>query len=862
MERYCWTGMMPTISLGNSTKLASHVSDGMFGGNLLFDRDRISSGTYDEAVDALNIKSLRYPGGTITEQYFDIKNPNAQFATEFGTGNNIDLLPLSDFMNFSALKNLKPTIVIPTGTALSEGPLGTREVDPVAVDDIRVFVKTLLHGDFGNVDIQSFEIGNEYWLGGEMTAVEYGKVASAISLAIQDEIDAFVATNSVSTNWTEPVIAVQMGNYGQFSTEPGWLQNKSIMAEFNSSEAAAVDAVVGHFYIGDGFEGVNDKQWFFDRLNEWNNNSKFSNLDAYVTEWNTDFYLSSDTGLLQAATMLNMFAEMVSQGIDSAWVWPVQQNTKNDLFGDEGDTNITFGGEIFTLLSRNVAASVLVQKIIEPNYAIFEFDKPGESVIFVINRTDVSQQLNINIDSNMISFSYLVSTVLASNGEANNQNASPLLTIDTTPDFFGQELVSNLSAFEIGMYVLTDESVGVEIYAQNSLQNPLNPNTSYNDSLVGSTANDQLFGYVGDDFIFSGDGMDTVHGGDGSDTIDGGGMADLIFGGGGGDVVFGGNGNDTVYLGDGNDIFEDNYQSGQFGSDTVFGESGNDELNGRWGDDYIDGGDGNDLIFGGQGNDTLLGGSGFDTIRGGEGDDEITISGGTDQVFGELGNDVINYVSGVAQIFGGGGYDTLNFSSSSEGVSLGSNRNILIQGQLVSEYADVELVIGSGFQDRIGASGAVTTVRGGDGNDYIWSENKPGNSLFGENGDDYITIEGDGSVAYGGSGNDTILGGESDITIFGGDGDDWIRSSSKNSELTGGAGADTFWYMPFSGSGMTTIHDFQIGVDSLGGFNQLLEMDYLVNHSAQVGNDVVFDIDGTSFLLIENLDLPDFYGIL
>ena len=72
------------------------VDSAFFGGNFLFDRDKIGDeGTYDEKAEALNLGMLRYPDGTITEKFFDIRNPDE--AIKPGAHGD-DVMPLSEFI--------------------------------------------------------------------------------------------------------------------------------------------------------------------------------------------------------------------------------------------------------------------------------------------------------------------------------------------------------------------------------------------------------------------------------------------------------------------------------------------------------------------------------------------------------------------------------------------------------------------------------------------------------------------------------------------------------------------------------------------------------------------------------------------
>ncbi len=54
------------------------ITSGLFGGNFLSTTDRIAdNGTFDEVDAEIGLTNLRYPGGSLTEHYFDITNPDA-----------------------------------------------------------------------------------------------------------------------------------------------------------------------------------------------------------------------------------------------------------------------------------------------------------------------------------------------------------------------------------------------------------------------------------------------------------------------------------------------------------------------------------------------------------------------------------------------------------------------------------------------------------------------------------------------------------------------------------------------------------------------------------------------------------------
>lgn len=175
------------------------------------------------------------------------------------------------------------TIVLPTRDFLTDDTdaHGHRfaAVDETAV---RNFITDIANGNFGPAPtIEAFEIGIEYWGSGEMTAVEYGRLASEMAVIIDDEM----SRHSDSPQFAETDILVQMGtNQGQsdlpglfegtgteqlaaanemfgpslsgadyiyFSGEVAWsnVNNAILVDQFDTQAVrAAVDGVVAHIY--------------------------------------------------------------------------------------------------------------------------------------------------------------------------------------------------------------------------------------------------------------------------------------------------------------------------------------------------------------------------------------------------------------------------------------------------------------------------------------------------------------------------------------------------------------------------------------------------------------------------------------
>jgi len=162
-------------------------------------------------------------------------------------------------------------------------------------------------------------------------------------------------------------------------------------------------------------------------------------------------------------------------------------------------------------------------------------------------------------------------------------------------------------------------------------------------------------------------------------------------------------------------------------------------------DDFLSGSEGNDRLAGGPGNDTIFGNGGDDIIFGDEDDDQLFGGAGNDFIDGGPGNDLLSGGPGNDTLEGGSGIDTVTYADSSDGVTidLTNHRNPLVGGTAssVSQGNDrlfnIEVIIGSNFNDSITGSTDNDVLFGLDGND----------TLYGAGGSDTI---------HAGAGNDEV----------------------------------------------------------------------------------------------------------
>jgi len=348
------------------------------------------------------------------------------------------------------------------------------------------------------------------------------------------------------------------------------------------------------------------------------------------------------------------------------------------------------------------------------------------------------------------------------------------------------------------------------------------------EDVEGSAFADVLAGDAGANRLFGGAGDDALSGGAGDDLLDGGAGADLLNGGAGIDRVNYGSSDAGVVVdladgaASGGDAAGDHLISiegveGSAFADTLSGTDGADWFGGGAGDDRIDGRGGDDLLVGGTGSDTLIGGTGFDsadysasgaavtvdlalgTGSGGdaqgdrlEGIERLVGSAFGDVLTGDAFDNVLTGGAGADQLTGGGGIDTADYSTSGAAVTAvlgGTGSGGDAAGDVL---ADIENLVGSGFNDVLVGDGAINMLSGGAGDDRLVG-NGGADRLDGGVGVDVADFSTSGRAVTADLAGGTASGGVTLVAIEGLIGsafDDALNGDAGGNLLVGGAGAD------------------------------------------------------------------------
>ena len=478
-----------------------------FGANILGNRDRVDEeGTYDDKVEELGVEHIRYPGGSLTEFLFNIESPDRVEVYSEDKGTMEEMLPYSEFMQYAEGAGQSVTVVLPTRTNLgsSVDANGDRYAE-IDEDALRGFIKDTLDGEYGAPEIQAFEIGNEYWGAGRMSAVEYGRVASEMSVIVKDEIRSHP---DYEEKFTDTDVVVQMGqNYNHSSLSDryedmtpgeevlafekdygieieGWrpnyakINNDLILKEFNTDEEQdSVDGVVAHIY-SKAPESMQSRIWDMSQINETGWEEVFGeDLTRYVTEWNQSastgrFDRANDYGLKNAKELLEIAETFPENHVEAAHVWAVQQNTASDLANLEGSEGLTTTGEMFKMMAESLPGKreVVLGEEDDSLEKEAEDDQSGDEVHAFADESDLAlfafagehNEGNMEIDLNGLINSYGAATITrlgVQDGENPGNNNSEVLLEELNAEELIEDGILNveMKPFEI-LHITFDET--------------------------------------------------------------------------------------------------------------------------------------------------------------------------------------------------------------------------------------------------------------------------------------------------------------------------------------------------------------------------------------------------------------------
>ena len=475
--------------------MGSEASQGLFGANVLATRSTLAQGgDYDRLIEELGVGSFRYPGGSLTERYFDISNPNASVVTDRDTGELRDFIPLNEALAYAGDEGLSVTIVIPTRNLLSDtADINGDRFPAIDEDVLRGFVRDVVTGVHGTAEIEGFELGNEYWGSGQMSSVEYGRLASDMAVIVDDELTALgsdadiIVQSGANFNFARlndlypddlsgaEILADLNDSYGLDldadslfgSGEVNWTRvaNEMILSEFDTEvEQDAVDQVAVHVYSR-GQVNESQRSFFLNNTDEtWG--EQIPDARIAVTEWNTagnsgSLDRTSDYGLHQSHEMINIMEEFLRYDVENAHVWPLIQNTPNTLSVDDGQAELTPGGAIFNMMQEAMPGKTALDmtdasgadtEVEDDGIAVHGFWEPDELLFYVAATGEEGADTTVDF-SGLVSDAGLVeiSVLGVADGDAagDTRSTAEITELDPADVLDGTDLSVRMASGEI-----------------------------------------------------------------------------------------------------------------------------------------------------------------------------------------------------------------------------------------------------------------------------------------------------------------------------------------------------------------------------------------------------------------------------
>ncbi|MEM7059096.1 MAG: calcium-binding protein [Pseudomonadota bacterium] len=639
------------------------ITDELLAINMRSHHNRTDPGSdFRQTLEQLDTNSIRFPGGTVTEEHFDPSDPNAtrvENAVQIIHPHLIPersdvpivrtVTPLSDYLSLVNELGGKPVVVLPTYRYFDQS---TRTLTAGAEEEIRKFVRELMTDHYGNVDELTLEIGNEFYQPRfNWNQEEFGRFQAKIAELIDDEVSSLGLRDDLT-------LLAQAGK--------SYLQNLSLASKFPGGEDATVDGIILHFY---GTSGAGNPLAMGQNISAHLSNVKIAwarlgaDFEIAVTEWNVGEDGEANTvvnGIMRSAPLLFMFAEMVKGGVDTSMIWAARTDGPAGLSVREDPGSVLSPtGYFYKMLTESVNGLNLVA----PGNAYlrdafgqhvgytYTFEGETRSVTYFASAVGQSIELSADMSAQIRDGAYIFARTLgvAPGDEVTDYWSDGALTYNTDvqlKEVNGRFYFDvDINPYElVELHVVYDQGIEVRGDSDDEIADLLT-GSAFADHLEGEGGADRLYGKEGDDRLDGGMGADVLRGNQGEDSLFGGAGHDRLLGGEDADHLFGGREKDRLF--------------GQNGDDHLRGEQAQDELFGDLGNDVLLGGLGIDSLFGGADNDQLFGGVGADHLDGGDGDDALTGMLGGDVMYGGAGDDQLAGNNGNDDLFGGDGDDTL-----------------------------------------------------------------------------------------------------------------------------------------------------------------------------------------------------------
>lgn len=741
-------------------------------GNSNFAADFIANSNLDKALVALDVQTLRYPGGT--DARATTYDPGTQTVSTWADISSPSYIAsLEKAIDYCALRGLKLDFTLNDLVYFdAQGNPGHLRGMTSGVEDLTAAEKTALTTFLTNdllayahakgVEIGSIRIGNEIFSQGDVNAfygpndhyTAYSRGVVALAKVMDAAFSSFAAQNA---GFLRPEIVVEAIDHptqsGLFIGKIASVSNLITGVDFHGAGYVPTLGLTWDTYFGADAGGTPTGNGALqDNLAQsvavWT--SAYPDIDLRVDAWS----FPTGPSLQNAALGMLQFHTFSLLGISNVTNYTGYGSDGSALVrktnGTVSTPNLTTGGgtaggQLFLLMNNALRGMTAVDLASQPDFAAEAqathlerlFAGPRSAVFYEVNRSSANLVADIDLTQMTATLEAFIGgvaaaslTVLGVSGATSDHTSPAQITKSTLT----AAQVAGLSTLGATDFTLTAYQIAqVQLTAGGTF------GTASSESLSGSAAADAILGLNGADTISGLGGSDKIAGGNGNDSLLGGNGNDTLFGGAGRDALAGGAGRDVASYQfatagvvanlsnssvNSNDAFGDTYDliedlAGSHHADTLTGSAEVNLVRGNGDDDSIFGLDGDDSLYGDDGADTLSGDAGNDRLYGGAGDDSLGGGDGEDLLIGSSGNDTLRGNAGIDSLQGDGGFDYLSGGASGDLLSGGLGADVFNfnftseGGDTVSDFAsgsDRFHVLASGFGGGLAGGGGGTAL--------------------------------------------------------------------------------------------------------------------------------------------------------
>lgn len=538
-----------------------------FGSNIILTRDSLAEKSpFTEVLKEVSFSHFRYPGGGVTEdQTWENGGLERMFGDPMDPGDEDYVMTIREALQFARDNGSELTIVVPT-FQFHDNATETFHHD--AFDAYLAELKAAL-GEYPDVRIRDFEIGNEFWAMDEPpleSARHYGLIANSEIPALHAMAEELALEHE---GWDMPGIGIQAGAAWRGT---GVEETRQIAAMIDAENRPLIDTVFQHSYPNLDKAHIEwQRDWALNPMKAYADIDGFDDeLKFSISEFNVNGHHT--TGVSQAAGWIEEFSAHVDMGVDEFQHWGISYKWLSNKFydtkfppaeSDGGDVIVkaTPLGQVYDLAQTHLVgkstmedSEAVARMEMNGQFGVTGFRDQGQRVIFLHNQGAGAGTIGLDDlpEGWHVTVHHLTVTDSPHTPWYDEAIATPLdegKIADARADMNVASGAAAPGSIRLGpreMAVVIISEPGRNLILEGAHNVTDERTGTVDDEIHGGEGNDILRGHVGNDTLVGGGGRNVLSGGKGDDTLIAGDNGDVLVADGGQDRVIAGKGGDVI----------------------------------------------------------------------------------------------------------------------------------------------------------------------------------------------------------------------------------------------------------------------------------------------------------------------------